>query len=366
MRIVHFSNNSLAGVVLLLVRAINEHTGHSARLVDARRYSLDESGWFEHDVVFSEDRDQALELAGQADVIHLHNFLDLDSEDFAPLNFRALAAKGTAVVRQFHSLPSLVAQRMGRTESEILNDLLPSLVIGHYPERFYPRARVVPNLLPIRDPEYGPGRDRDEVRWDLVFSPSKPHSAWENRWNTKGKPETEALLARVAEAAGARVLTLHGRPRSEVLAAKRAARVVVDDLSNGSIHLSGLEGLCLGKAVAGFLDPRQERVLAELTGAPDHPWINVRLEEAGPVLERLVSDPGLAGELGRAARQWVEERYDDARLVEHYVRAYEELVRDGELARQPGLALDTPKQRYFAVDLPETLWRARAAREGKQ
>lgn len=364
MRIVHFSNNSLAGVVLHLVRAINERTGHSARLVDARRYTPEELGWFEHDLVFADAPDQVAELAEQADVIHLHNFLDLDSRDFAPLDFRALAARGKAVVRQFHSLPSLVAQRMGRAESEVLDDPLPSLVIGHYPERFYPRARVVPNLLPIRDPGYAPAGAG--ILWDLVFSPSKPHSAWENRWNTKGKPETEALLARVAEATGGRVLTLHGRPRSEVLEAKRACRVVVDDLCNGSIHLSGLEGLCLGKAVAGFLDPRQERVLAELSGRPDHPWINLRLEEARPVLERLVTDPDLAAELGRAGRRWIEECWDDARLVEHYVRAYRDLLEGRGLGRQPALALDTPARRFLAVDLPETLWQARARREGKE
>ncbi len=363
MRIVHFSNNSLAGAVLLLVRALNEHTGHQARLVDAKRYSLGELGWFEHDVVFAEEPDLALELAEQADVIHVHNFLDLDSTDFAPLNFRALAEQGKAVVRQFHSLPGLVAERMGRTEAQVLDDPLPSLAVGHYPERFYPRARVVPNVLPIRDPLYSPSGDA--IRWDLVFSPSKPHSAWENRWNTKGKPETEALLEQVARNAGGKALTLHGRPRSEVLEAKRAARVVVDDLTNGSIHLSGLEGLCLGKAVAGFLDPRQERVLAEMTGRADHPWINVRLEEAGPALEQLVADPDLAAELGRASRQWIEECYDEARLVGHFVRAYEDLVEGRPLERQPALALDTPGQRFLARDLPEALWQARVRRHGK-
>lgn len=362
MRIVHFSNNSLAGAVLPLVRALNEHGGHQARLVDARRYTLGELGWFEHDLVFEESPEEAVALAESADVIHLHNFLDQDSEDFRPIDFRALRAGGTLVLRHFHSLRSLVAARTGRSEQEVLDEPLPSLVVGHCAERTHPRSRVVPNLMPIHDPAYRPARTPSEP--DVVFSPSKPYGAWEERWNGKGMPETSALLDRVARATGCTVRILSGRPRGEVLQAKAAARVVIDDLVNGTLNLSALEGMSLGRATATFLDPRQERVLAEMTGASGHPLVNLMLEQAGPVLERLMSHPDEADGLGLEAREWMERRYDPARLVEHYLEAYGELEATGGLSRQPALALDTPARRFFAVELPEMLWQARARRAG--
>ncbi|MGE4552240.1 MAG: glycosyltransferase family 1 protein [Desulfovibrionaceae bacterium] len=360
MRIVHFSNNSLAGAPRLIVDALNAHTPHHARLVDARRYTAAERGWFGHDLVFSEDPEACLAEVEAADVLHLHNFLDLDSRDFAPLDFRALARR-KLVLRQLHSLPALVASRMGRTEASVLDDGMPALVIAHYPERFHPRARVVPNLVPLRDPRYTPRPEPPEL--DVFFGPSKPDSAWENRWNTKGAPETAALLADLHARLGLRVEQLTDVPRDVILARMAASRLVLDDMANGSIHLSGLQGLSLGRAVAGWLDPRQQMVLRELTGAPDLPWINVRLEEAGPVLAALFADADELAALGRASRAWMERWCDDAVLVGHFVRAYEDALADPtRLTRQPELALDTPLKRFVYVRLPELAWAERGRR----
>ncbi|NLC59317.1 MAG: glycosyltransferase family 1 protein, partial [Armatimonadetes bacterium] len=136
-RVLHFSSTPLAGAPIRLVQALREHTDHEVRLVDLQRWGL-----YDHDLVFSEQPDEVVELAAKADIIHLHNYLDSHSTCFAPIDFERLRRRGTALVRQFHTHPEFVAQVMGVSPSAVLSCPLPSLVIAQSQERFYPQARV--------------------------------------------------------------------------------------------------------------------------------------------------------------------------------------------------------------------------------
>ncbi|MBG3878903.1 glycosyltransferase family 1 protein, partial [Desulfovibrio oxamicus] len=188
MRVVHFAVTPLAGAPLRLVRALNAHLpGCAARLVDLTRYGSEDFG---QDVVFDETPDLARELAEAADILHFHNYLDLDSRHFAPIDFRALAEKGTLAIRQFHSEPGLVAGRMGITPAALLAQPIPALVVGQFQERCYPRALVVPNPLPIHDADHLPHDPalHGPLRHDVFLSPTRLHSAWADRWNTKARP----------------------------------------------------------------------------------------------------------------------------------------------------------------------------------
>ena len=357
MNIVHFSNNSLAGAPIRLVRALGSLPGISARLVDTRRFGL-----YDHDVVFAETPELARDLARDADILHLHNFLDERSTDFAPLDFAALARRGVPILRHFHSIPELVAARMGRTVSEVLDSPLPSVVIAQYPERFYPRARVVPNLVPQDDPRYRPVAD--PPHHDLFFAPTKPSGAFENRWNTKGTPETLAILDRVARRTGCRVNARDGNqlaPLDRILSEKARSRVVLDDMVNGSYHLSGLEGLSLGRTVCNYLDARNLALLREFAGSDHCPFVNIRLEEAEAVLTYLVGHPDEADALGHDGRAWVEAHWRDTDLAGHYLAVYRDLLRDPALVtRQAPLRLDGVR-RFFCLTMPDLVYETRKA-----
>jgi hypothetical protein len=348
-RIVHFSTTRLAGAPIRLVRALQAHTEHEVRLVDSERW-----GQFEHDIVFEESPEEAAELAAQADVIHLHNYLDYSSRDFAPVDFEALRRQDKFFIRQFHSTPQTIATHKRIPVEEVLACEIPSLVIPHCAERYYPRARVVPNIVPQNDPAYTPGAERDGI----LFSPSVPTRAWVERWNTKGAPETIEVLARVGRATGCTVTTIQGRPLTEVLEAKRRALVVVDDLVTGSYHLSGLEGLSAGRPVLSFLDARISLVLRVLSGSDANPFVNVRLEEAEGVLVDLVSEPERARALGEDARAWIERYWRDSQLVEHFVEVYE---RPETIVRQEALRIDD-ETRFAAIVAPDVAWQERRDR----
>ncbi|OLN28997.1 Glycosyl transferase, family 2 [Desulfovibrio sp. DV] len=353
LRVVHFSTTPLAGMPLRLVAALARHAGLDARLVDTTRFGL-----FGQDVVFDETPKLALALAETADVIHLHNYLALDSKAFAPLDFAALARRGAAVVRQFHSTPALVAGTMGIPVSELLADPLPALVIAQYPERLYPRAWVVPNFVPEDEPGYLPADGPPAV--DVFFSHTKTVGAFEDRWNTKAAPETAALLGQLGRARGVTCDIVTGLPLAEALARKSRARIVIDDLASGSYHLTGLEGLALAKPVLAFLDGRCLELLAAFAGTPRCPFVNVRLEDAGPVLRALLDDPEAADAVGLAGRDWLTSHFSAKTRVAYYLEAYERLLRDpASLRRQPALALDRAAARFFAVALPEAIHAAR-------
>ncbi len=336
-----------------LAAALRRHGGVDARLVDATRFGL-----FGQDVVFDETPDAAVALAEAADVIHLHNYLDLASTRFAPIDFAALARRGAAVVRQFHSTPALVAGTMGVSVADLLADPLPSLVIAQYPERLFPRALVVPNFVPEDAAGYFPSDAPPET--DVFFSHTKTVGAFEDRWNTKAAPEVAALLRELGRRRGVTADIVTGLPLAEALARKRRAKIVLDDLASGSYHLTGLEGLAMAKPVLSFLDGRCLELLAAFAGTAACPFVNVRLEDAGPAIEALLDDPEAARDIGAMGREWLCRRWSAASRVAFYLDAYDKLRRDPALVRrQPELALDGPGRRFFAAALPEAVHAAR-------
>jgi len=353
-KVVHFSKTQLAGAPIRLVQALRSHTNYDVWLVDLERW-----GGFDHDVVHSENPARTIELARAADIIHLHNYLRYESREFHPVDFDALRKEGKAFIRQFHSHPDLVAQVMQIEVSNLLSSAMPALVIAQFQERFYPNARVVPNIIPQDSTIYSP---RDEpVSNDIFFSPTSTLSAWDDRWNTKGTPETLKLMKQVAGKTGCTIKCMTNSTFQEVMREKLRARLVIDDLVTGSYHLSGLEGLSLGKPVFSFLDGRTQRVLREIAMTEVCPFVNLRLEDSYDVLLHLVEHPDEAAAIGEAGRKWIERYWSDHILVQHFVDVYEKLLVDPHLvARQDSLRLKDTVDRFHAVILPDLAYRSRA------
>lgn len=355
MKIIHFSITPLAGAPLRLVKAINASTGHEARLIDLRCYGAEDFG---QDVVFSEEKDRAIELANEADIIHLHNYLYYDSRQFAPIDFWELRRKGKLFVRQFHSDPSLVARVMGTTQAELLVQDIPGLVVAQFQERKYPHCMVVPNVIPENYPLYIPSEADPE--FDIFFGPTLTIGAWDARWNTKGMPETEQIIASVCRKNGAKYKLMHKTPLGQALTAKRSSRIVVDEMVTGSYHISGIEGLSQGKPVLSYLDDRARWMMSHFSGTDLCPFINVRMEDAYTVLDYLLTHPDEVNEIGRESRVFVENHWSQKKLIKHFQEVYEKLVNDpGLICRQPELRIEKPGTRFFASTLPDLIYKGR-------
>lgn len=355
MRVVHLALTPVAGSPYNIVSALNAYSDVAARLVvlNPKAYG---ARVFSGDLDWSEDRDACLQAIAEADVIHMHQFFDPAGAFDAELG--ALCA-GKIRVRQFHSVPTHFVGDDPAKVAWLLADPTPQLVIGQFHERYFPRARIVPNLLPIHSACLSPARGEGGLP-RLAWSPSVRAGAWEARWATKGFGETRAMLDTLAAEGLCTVDTIVDVAHHDCLARKQLASVVVDDLVTGSYHLSGLEGLAQGKAVLGWLDERTSLVLREMTGAGDLPWINTRLEDAADVLRELLAEPALMQALGAASRRWMETWYDDRRLVGNYVKVYHDLL------ERPDLFMvgrdDDIVAHWRNVTLPDLLWQSRQRR----
>lgn len=352
--VVHFSITPLAGAPIRLVQTLNRLTQINARLIDLTRFGL-----YDHDVVFDETPQEALHLTEQADILHLHNYLDLNSKQFAPIDFQNLFINGKQVIRHFHSTSDWIAEQMGISEAELLKCRLPSLVIAQYPERFFKKSRVIPNLIPHSHPLYTPLEDQ-KPEFDIFFSPTKTAGAFERRWDTKAAPEMTRIIKQVAARTGCSYKIMTGKPLSEVLKAKQKASIVIDDLATGSYHLTGLEGLSQGKPVLSFLDERCLHLLRHFSGSEHCPFINVRLEDAQEILIYLLNHPNVCQAIGAASRKWVISCWNDEKLIKFYVKAYTTLLKYPHfIKRQEKFKMTEKDKEFFNSVLPDLIFNAR-------
>jgi hypothetical protein len=284
---------------------------------------------FENDLLWERDRAEALSCLEQADILHFHHYFELNNNqfnfDFTKLN--------KICVRQFHSSPLHITGGNHAEIKNVINSSIAQLVITQYPERYFPNARLVPNLVPLENPEYKPlvkcSADADIT---IFFAPSSNYSAWEfsdpmARWATKGAPETITMLLHLAQALPKiKVDIRRDIPHAQCLGARQHADISIDELVTGSFHLSSLEGMAQGVPTLAYLDGRTRDVLAQFTGTNNNPWINCCLEAAPDAIKAMVKDPEFRLAKGREVRVWMERYWNDSAMVKHYVDAYETLI----------------------------------------
>jgi len=357
MKVAHIAYSPVAGSPIRIVNALNEHTHVQARLI-VRHPNAYGSRVFPEDLTWDQDQDACMNALAEADIVHLHQHFDLKTVFGA--EFEARCSRKLKI-KQWHSVPGFFCDYDPAKERRLVEDTTPQLAVAQHQERYYPQARAVPNIIPLHAELFKPRQPLlCEERPTIAWSPSCVDSAWSKRWDTKGYPETLAMLEALEKEGLCSVDRIVDTPFLECMERKRRSSIAVDDLVTGSYHLSGLEALALGLPVLGCLDSRVQASLKELTGASELPWLNVPLEDAPAILRELCLDSALREELGAESRRWMERYYDDAVLVRRYVEAYEDLLENPEsFKRRPR---ESRLERWRRVDLPDVLWSSRKER----
>ncbi|WP_024334107.1 hypothetical protein [Desulfotignum balticum] len=353
MKIVHFSITPLAGGPYRLVSLLKNNKNLEVNLIDLHRW-----GRYPNDIIYDEEMERAQEIAYNADIIHFHNYYDQNSRFFKKIDFKMLKKKGVSFICQFRSEPKIIAHN-GKTDIKtILSYDIPTIVIAQYVERFFPKARVIPNAVPSNDTLYMPGNE--ENIYEILFSPTKKIGGWEDRWNTKGAPETIKIMEKIKQKKKIKLKIISGRPLSEVLIEKKRALIVLDDMVTGSYHVSGLEAACQAKAVLTYLDDRVSHCLREITGTSTIPFINVRLEDSYKVLNHLLENQDIALEIGREARKWIDNYWSEGIITDHYLDVYKNLLESPSLvSRQQSLMLNRKTQNFHSLILPDIIYSSR-------
>ena len=327
-KIVHLALTPLVGSPTRIVDGLNKHSAVKARLVTINDYTtgfkfpLDLRWWI------PAEKEEALSLIETADVLHLHHWLDLNCHGLE-IDFAGLQRKDTQIVRQFHSNPAMVASHNRTTVETILNDPLPQLTVPQFHERYYPRARLVPQIVSLEaaaTPE--PGEAIPGLR--IYYRPTNAAPAFACRWDTKGAPDVLEVLRN----AGANVPGVSldcgtdPIPFTETLERRRRCNLAIDDAVTGSYHLTSLESMALGLACISHLDPRQVAVLTYFTGSPDLPFLNFSLEQLPALLRKLAADPVLVETLGQHGQAWMKRYWHPGAMTQHYVNAYRDVLRE--------------------------------------
>ena len=114
--VVSFSKTRLAGAPIRVANAINLLKDIKVRHVDLSKNNI-----YEQDIIFSEKKEEVIQLCDDADIIHIYNYINLETNDFFPINFRELKRKGKKIIQHFQSTPMLIAKTIGVSTDFVIN-----------------------------------------------------------------------------------------------------------------------------------------------------------------------------------------------------------------------------------------------------
>lgn len=365
MIVLHLSLTPLIGAPLRICKALR------GRGIDARCavLSADIGDYarrtFDQDLQWANDRDEIIDLARRCDVLHLHNFVDLESTQFAPIDIASLWKTGKPMLRHFHSTPQTIARFMKTTPASVLACPIPKLSIAQYPARFYRSAKLVPNIV-LAD-ELHRSLPAREGALRIAYAPTRFNSARSDRWDTKAYPETVKLLRKVVRDARRRGIDveldiIEFASHAECLARKARCHVVIDDLATGSYHLNTLESLAAGSVCLTYMDHATRVAMTEITGRADFPALNVGLEDAAAVLRELLAEPSLVEGIGSDSRRWMQQYWAPDRMVQHFIEAYEQVMSTPGQPFRDQQRESSPAAQWQEEQLQDIIWVNRSAR----
>lgn len=354
-KIVHLSITPVAGSPARICSALNTLPEVDARHIQCSSEVLDRFN-FPRDLIWERDKKESIECIKEANVIHLHNYLDLDSKHFDPIDFKLLWEKGKIFVQHFHSNPELITRMMGKSFLEICKSPLPKFTCAQYMERFYPGSVVVPNIVDIFKAPKAVG---EVIR--VGYSPSNFRYARDFRWDTKGYPETKKILnkfVKKAKRAGIPVELdiMENVSFDECQRRKSNCHIFVDDLVTGSYHLSSLEAMAQGCVTLSYLDERVVKTTTQLLHRTDFPVINTRLEEAISILLNLVSDRDRLESMRKETYTWMCKHWSQECWANFYLGLYKSLF-ENPMGEAPEMKEDMNRLEYYqTIEHSDIIW----------
>ena len=319
MNILMLAINDPAGTAIQFCKAVNRHSGHSARLITLEtRYT---HGW-EKDLHVPDIGPDGMEeiriLMREADIFHFHMTCD-EHQSFGGLT-PADFIKGKGVVHHHHghhdfrSNPESFRRKYAALGRKNLLVSTPDLM------HLLPEARWQPNLVPIDEPLFKPlwGRFDDPGQLRVCHSPTR-----------KDLKNTDDFLAAVKwvnrRKTHISVDLIDDVPNNECLARKRRCHVLFDHMQ-GYYGVSSLEGLSQGVAVIAGLDEWNRARVAEFAETDDLPWLIAKdRDQLAALLLDLALDRAKCEAVGGKGRRFMEDHWSDRRVAAHLTEFYESI-----------------------------------------
>lgn len=359
MKVVHVSATPLAGSPIRIVNALNKYTDVQARSINlnAKAYGV---LTFPEDLLWNEDREECEDLIGQADILHFHHWFDYGSLE-NPFNFNFLSAmkKNAKYLMHWHSNPMTISSLVGQSVKSLVNSNTPQMVVAQFHESYYPNAYPVPLIVEVES--LLPKLHQAETPM-VFFSPSSKRHAYEERWETKGKPDILHLLDSLKGERKLDYKLVENIPFSECNKMRGECDIVIDDMVTGGFHTTSLESMALGKPTFSYMDSRTQMVLSQLTGTTDCPLINVRYPDAKSILREVAENKGLRTDLGQFSRDWMLKYYSEEKMVACYKQGYLNLLDLGVLNNER-YQTNRRAKLWLYTTVPDLIWHERRSKE---
>jgi hypothetical protein len=222
--------------------------------------------------------------------------------------------------------PSVIQMHSPReTEnfSEEVQSGIPIACPAQYHPRQWPECRfIVPNVIDIYDPLYMRDKMPEGGLPVVSYAPSCTNC---RGWNDKSYGVVAPILKRMRLNGEIDFQLIQKKPFDEVMSLKRQAWLGTDEISTGSYHLSTLEYLSLGVPCIVNTDALTDKVVKDLTGCSELPWIKAShgsfertVREMLTNMERLVS-------CALTSRKWMGTHWSPEKLCLVYETMYDKL-----------------------------------------
>ncbi len=317
-RVVQYSVTPVAGSPWFTHKALNQWATNISSTLIQQRITYGDGRVFPYHKIFG--RDSAADFE-QADIVHLQNYLPPDA--LLPI------IRKKPVLIQHHQHPPFGGTEVfthPRKRHAIIAQ--PKWVEACRATGYRNQPVQLPNIVPIR--EFVPVWIDEPSAHRTMHVAYAPSARGGKKLHNKGYKGTRDVLESLAHQGHITYEIMEGLPLMEVLARKRHAHVVIDEVVTGNFHRCSLESLSQGCVVVAHLPPESCKYICDYTGSSEAelPWVITDMDGLYGTLGLLSSQPDFVVARRIKSRRWMEKYWDDQELVKQYVAVYEEMLSD--------------------------------------
>lgn len=192
----------------------------------------------------------------------------------------------------------------------------------------YEPLRWIP--IDLESKLYDVQNPKDKIR--ICYTPSVITNSSNFPYHSKGFEFTYPILQNLKNKFpnDVEINVLHGVPYEKCLQIKALSNIVIDECVTGNYHMSGFEGLGMGKMVIGFFsDENKELMLNTLCpNAERIPYESVHITKLEKYLHDLVSNKKIDFVLkrGQENKEWMYKNWNLDDMLEEMLKRYERIL----------------------------------------
>ena len=313
--VAHLSKTPCAGAILDLAQASTRHGAPSRWIGNGGAVG---NLRFPYDLLWSDS--EALSVLAFANVLVLHNYLDVDDQ---PIQDFLDGDPSKRVAAFYHSHPD-------NCNLSMIHRGIPAYVVNQFQALAF-EARGLPhtpirNVIPFDAPFWPKLKDTGNPKFIVGWAPTTRQPQQGARgtrgwYDTKGFDVTQPVLDKWATERKSRELTImEGIEARQCLQWKSECDVLIDEMVTGSFHRSTLEGLALGIPTIVHLDPRIDERITALAGGDEMPVVRCNGPDDLPAklaeLEAMKRKD--RRQLGVAGREWMQRHWDPCTIAKEF------------------------------------------------